>query len=36
MTCWVTYTGGGWVTGEQPMVDPIYQGVKYDYTGVYG
>jgi hypothetical protein len=28
--------GGGWVTGDQPMIAPVYQGVKYDYTGVYG
>lgn len=28
--------GGGWVTDAQPMPDRIYQGVEYDYTGVYG
>ena len=28
--------GGGWVTGSQPMPDKVYQGVAYDYTGVYG
>ena len=28
--------GGGWVTGEQPMPERVYQGVRYDYTGVYG
>lgn len=28
--------GGGWVTGAQPMPSKVYQGVEYDYTGVYG
>jgi hypothetical protein len=27
--------GGGWVQQDEPLPEPVYQGVAYDYTGAY-
>lgn len=27
--------GGGWIANDVPLPTPVYQGIKYDYTGTY-